>query len=108
MFEDYSLIGLFYAGGVWIMSVLTLLVIGLFLAAWKKPQWVLYIGILSLSVAFIHALCRISEAGVTIQKTGRIPHPSIIGAALHHWTIPLIYAMGIFLLSLLLKMFRKR
>lgn len=108
MTEDSSLIGLFYAGGIWIMFVLTLLVICLFITAWKKPQWVMYIGILSLSLAFIYILCRVSAAGLTIKKTGRMPHPKIIGAALHHWAIPLIYAMGIFLLSLLLKMLRKR
>ena len=102
MTEDSSLIGLFYAGGIWI------LVICLFITAWKKPQWVMYIGILSLSLAFIYILCRVSAAGLTIQKTGKMPHPKIIGAALHHWAIPLIYAMGIFLLSLLLKMLRKR
>ena len=51
MTEDSSLIGLFYAGGIWIMFVLTLLVICLFITAWKKPQWVMYIGILSLSLA---------------------------------------------------------
>jgi hypothetical protein len=108
MTEDFSLIGLFYAGGIWIMFILTLLVICLFLAAWKKPQWVLYIGILSLSLAFIYTLCRICAAGVAIQKTGTIPRPGIIGATLYHWTIPLIYAMGIFLISLILKMLRKQ
>ena len=41
-----TLPGLFVQGGLFIMSLITVLFVGLLLAAWKAPAWVKEIGII--------------------------------------------------------------
>ena len=90
------------------MLSLTVLLAILLLVAWKKPEWIKYFGAISLTAVAIYLLIRVSGTGLAIMKTGKIPNATIIGAALHHWSIPLVYALLIYLLSLLLRMLRKQ
>ena len=42
---DWTISRFFVEGGIWGMSLITLFLIALFLAAWKAPRWVREIGI---------------------------------------------------------------
>ena len=47
----------FMEGGLGFMSVLTVLLVGIFFAAWKAPRWVKEIGLFALLFGFLgHAL----------------------------------------------------
>ena len=50
---------LFQQGGYFPMSVVTILLIALLLAAWKAPAWVKEIGLIALSFGFLWITNRI-------------------------------------------------
>ena len=74
------------------MTLLTLELIGLLLAAWKAPAWVREIGLLAL-MGFV-------------QRAGDISF-SLLAGGLRVACIPVIYGMLIYLLSLVIRMVQK-
>ena len=59
---------LFYWGGIPWMTVLTLIMLALLLAAWKAPAWVKEIGIIALVVGVIAFLVGFYIAAGSIEK----------------------------------------
>lgn len=68
-----TLPGLFVQGGVLVMSIITILFVCLLFAAWKAPEWVKEIGIVTLIVSLISiALGWYNAADALVQTNGDI------------------------------------
>lgn len=97
---------LFYEGGWLGMSILTVELIGLLFAAWKAPAWVKEIGLLALISGFIYTLFGFSQAMHAIQLAGDIS-PSLFAGGVRASSIPILYGLMIYVVSLLIRMFQK-
>ena len=72
---------LFVEGGLWGMTLLTLELIGLLLAAWKAPAWVKEIGLLALITGVVYMLLGLSQALGVVRMAGDIA-PSLLAGGL--------------------------
>jgi len=97
---------LFVAGGVPCMTVLTINLLALLLAAWKAPAWVKEIGIIALVVGIIFFLMGIYIAGDMIERVGEVSQ-SIIWGGFKLAVITPIYGFLIYLVSLVILIIRK-
>ena len=97
---------LFLEGGLWGMTLLTLELIGLLLAAWKAPAWVREIGLLTLVSGVVCTLLGISQVLGFVRVAGDVAFPVLAGG-LRVACIPVIYGMLIYLLSLVIRMVQK-
>ena len=71
---------LFYDGGIFAMTVITVLFVALLIAAWKAPRWVREIGHLALAFAGIMTLVPLHNAASAVMQAGDIS-PMLIWAA---------------------------
>ncbi len=97
---------LFLAGGSFGMAILTIELILLILAAWKAPAWVKEIGLIALATAIIWTLLGSYQVCDVIQKAGSLSM-NVIAGGLKVMQIPLIYGVGIYLLSLIFRIIQK-
>lgn len=97
----------FIAGGVFIMSLLTVELIVLLLAAWKAPAWVRGIGRLALVSFAVYALIGLVNAFACLSATDGDVSPSILFGGLHVLLIQMCYALIIYGISLLIHLFQK-
>lgn len=97
---------LFVEGGLWGMTLLTLELIGLLLAAWKAPAWVKEIGLLALITGVVYMLLGLSQALGVVRMAGDIA-PSLLAGGLRVACIPVIYGLLIYALSLVIRMLQK-
>lgn len=88
------------------MTLLTLELIGLLLAAWKAPAWVREIGLLALISGAVYTLLGISQVLGFVREAGEVAFPVLAGG-LRVACIPVIYGMLIYLLSLVIRMVQK-
>ena len=107
----------FFEGGPIFMSILTVLLVGLFFAAWKAPRWIKEIGLFALLFGFLshllgmfQVLCFLRdtayEHGAISDFLGQIPL-GVIFAGLKVTMIPLIYGVIIYLVSLVVRVIQK-
>ena len=89
------------------MSVLTLLLIALFFAAWKAPRWVKEIGLAAPIVALLSLLFGLLNAFDALQQTNGAISPLVVYGGAKVATIPIIYGLLIYLLSLIIRIIRK-
>ena len=102
-----TLPALFVQGGIFIMSLITVLFVGLLFAAWKAPAWVKEIGITTLVVSLISvALGWYHAADTVIQVNGEISPLLIWGGLKCHLTV-LVYGLSVYLVSLIIRIVRK-
>jgi hypothetical protein len=97
---------LFAQGGLTIMIVITLLLIGLLVAAWKAPRWVREIGISALVVSIFSALLGLAHALDAVQMAGDVSS-SIVAGGLKCCLIPIIYGLIIYFISLVIRVIQK-
>lgn len=102
---------LFVAGGpVW-MSVLTVLLVAIFFAAWKAPRWVLKIGTFALTFGFLSFVLGISQMYAALQEVAAplgdtvtgvfdLVSPMVLLGGLKVSLVPVMYGMIIYLVSL--------
>ena len=67
---DTSVIEYFVTGNPIYMSIITLLLIGVLLAAWKAPSWVKESGLVALSVSIFMSLVGLFQIFNTIVHFG--------------------------------------
>ena len=101
-----SLVDSFVNGGLGGMIIITLLLIALFVAAWKAPRWVKEIGIGALVFSLIWMALGMSQASDDIQMTGDAS-PVILFGALKLCLIPLIYGLIVYFISLIIRIIHK-
>ncbi len=93
-------------GGLWGMTLLTLELIGLLLAAWKAPAWVKEIGLLAMITGVVYTLLGLSQALGYVKMAGDVS-ASLLAGGLRVACIPIIYGLLVYALSLVIRMVQK-
>ena len=104
--QPFSLTNTFVEGGLGGMIIITLLLIALFVAAWKAPRWVKEIGIGALVFSIFWMALGMSQACDDIQMTGDTS-PVILCGALKVMLIPLLYGLIVYFISLIIRIIHK-
>ncbi len=95
----------FQQGGYFPMSVVTVLLIALLLAAWKAPGWVKEIGLIALAFGFLWITNGTIESGITMQGD-IIVLPILVWGGLKCWLIPVAYSIIVYIISLVIRIIR--
>lgn len=88
------------------MAILTILLAGLFFAAWKAPRWVKEIGKFSLGFGVLSFLFGLRQI-MSVLNTQDGISTTVIYGGLKVVLIPLIYGVIIYLVSLIIRMIQK-
>ena len=108
----------FVEGGIGFMSVLTIMLVAIFFAAWKAPRWVKEIGLFALAFGFLGHLLGIFQVLSVLRDVAgesgggisglfeRVP-PSVILGGLKVTMNCFIYGVIIFLVSLVVRVIQK-
>ena len=105
-------------GGAGYMTILTILLVALFFAAWKAPRWIKEIGIFALVFGFFTLLIGFRQMFVALQQvsydlggsvTGLFDliSPSVFFGGLKVALIPVFYGVIIYMISLVLRVIKK-
>lgn len=116
--KTYSLMfKYFMEGGPVYMSVLTVLLVALFFAAWKAPRWVREIGLFALVFGLVSPLFPLYGALSTLQQVAIDLGSEVNGLfdlispgvffGIKVILIPVIYGMCIYLMSLVIRIIQK-
>jgi len=107
----------FMEGGLVYMSVLTILLVALFFAAWKAPRWVKEIGLFALVFGLVSPLFPLYGALSTLQQVAIDIGEGVNGLfdlispgvffGIKVILIPVIYGMIIYLVSLVIRIVQK-
>ena len=98
---------LFQLGGFIPMSVVSVLLIALLLAAWKAPGWVKEIGLIALSFGFLWITIGTIKSGYTMQDEYLLVSPNVVWSGLKCWLTPVAYSIIVYIISLVIRIFRK-
>lgn len=101
-----NVFNLFLAGGYFPMAIVSLLLIGLFFAAWKAPNWVKEIGLAALAFGILSTLIGFVQAAGVIQETPDIS-PNVIWGGVKVALIPIIYGFIVYIISLIIRIIKK-
>lgn len=102
----FSIVNFFVEGGLGGMIIITVLLIALLAAAWKAPNWVKEIGLAALVAGVFWTVCGLSQAAGVIQTVGDIS-PAVVWGGVKVMTIPLLYGLVIYFLSLIIRIIQK-
>ena len=103
---EWSISRFFVEGGLPGMIVISILLIALFLAAWKAPRWVKEIGIAALVVSVFWTLCGLYQMFGAIQTFGDVPFPVVCGG-LRVALVSTFYGLVVYFISLVLRIIQK-
>ena len=87
------------------MSILTILLASVFLAAWKAPAWVWKIGILALVAGILFGILGYYQICDFMQANGDVA-PSVLMGGYKCMLVPTVYGIIIFIISLLIHIFQ--
>ena len=99
---DWTVSRFFVEGGIWGMSLITVFLIALFLAAWKAPRWVREIGIAALVVSIFWTLMGLFQILGTVEVIGNISFP-VISGGLRVTLISTFYGLIVYFISLIIR-----
>ncbi len=88
------------------MSVITLELIALLLAAWKAPGWVKEIGLMALMTGILGTLVGMFGAAESIQAAGDVSQ-GLLWGGIKVALITILYGMIIYLISLVIRIVQK-
>ena len=108
----------FMEGGLVYMSVLTILLVALFFAAWKAPRWVKEIGSLALLLGFLGMILGQQQVlsylqSVAVEKGAEVTGlfdltaPRVLLGGLKIPLIPLIYGAIIDMVAIVISIIQK-
>ena len=100
------------------MTILTILLVALFFAAWKAPRWIKEIGIFALVFGFLTLMIGLRQMFVALQEvsdalggsvTGLFDliSPNVFFGGLKIALIPVFYGVIIYMVSLVLRVIKK-
>ena len=95
----------FIMGNMLHMSILTLLLAFVFLAAWKAPAWGWKIGLLALASGILFGILGYYQICDFTQSNGDVS-PSVLMGGYKCMMVPVIYGIIIFIISLLIHIFQ--
>ena len=102
-----SLPNLFVQGGLFIMSLITILLVCLLFAAWKAPAWVKEIGLITLVASLISIALSWYQAADTLVKVNGEINPVIIWNGVKCHLTVFVYGLGVYLVSLIIRIIQK-
>ena len=97
---------LFVEGGYVFMSIITLMLVALFFAAWKAPAWIKEIGLFALAFGFLGTLLGFRAAAEFLQSQEEISQ-NVVWGGVKVGLIPVIYGIIVYLVSLVLRIIKK-
>ena len=107
---------IFLQGGVGFMTILTILLVSLFFAAWKAPAWVKEIGLFALVFGLMTPMFPLYQLFSALQEVAAdrnditglfdLISPGVLFAG-KVIMIPVIYGMMIYLVSLVIRIVKK-
>lgn len=100
------MLDLFYMGGPLFMSILTLLLVGVIVSAWKYQQWVKEFGLLALTFGILGQLIGLYSAFQAMEQSGNISQEMLAGG-LKISMITTLYGVLIYLISIVIRIFQK-
>lgn len=89
------------------MSVLTLLLVAIFVAAWKAPAWVKEIGKFALAFGVLSLLLGLSQMFGYLKGVNGEVEMRIIYAGFKVALIPVMYGIIIYLVSIIVRTIQK-
>ena len=95
----------FIGGNMIHMSILTLLLAFVFLAAWKAPAWGWKIGLLALASGILFGILGYYQIYDYTQSIGDVS-PAVLAGGYKCTLIPVIYGFIIFIVSLIINIFQ--
>ena len=109
---------LFIQGGAGFMTVLTVLLVAIFFAAWKAPRWIKEIGSFALVFGFLTLLIGLYQMFVALQQVAMdigegvtgvfdLISPGVLFGGLKIAMIPVFYGIIIYLVSLVVCIIKK-
>ncbi len=109
---------MFMQGGAGYMTILTVLLVAVFFAAWKAPRWVKEIGSFALVFGFLTyliGLCQMFQAlqqvsmdqGDGVRGIFDLISPGVFFGGMKVGLIPVFYGIIIYLLSLIVRIVKK-
>lgn len=102
----HSIMHFFINGGAGYMSILTLFLISIFIAAWKAPAWVRDLGFGALIASLAFVFITSYQIFGLVQQWSDMPFGVACGG-IRCALIPLIYGLIIYLISILISTFQK-
>lgn len=100
--QPWTLSRFFVEGGMTGMILISLMLIALFIAAWKAPRWVREIGIGALVLSVFLTLMGLFQLLGVAETFGDIPF-SVISGGLRVTMIPLFYGLIVYFISLVIR-----
>lgn len=106
---------IFMQGGAGYMTILTILLVAIFFAAWKAPRWVKEIGKFALIFGFLSFVLGLMQMFQALQQVAMdldsntisgifdLISPGVLFGGLKIAMIPVIYGMIIYLISLIVR-----
>ena len=109
---------LFMQGGAGIMTILTVLLVAIFFAAWKAPRWIKEIGSFALVFGFLTLLIGLYQMFEALQQVATdigegvtgvfdLISPGVLFGGLKIALIPVFYGIIIYLISLVVSVIKK-
>ena len=100
-----GLFQLYVEGSARWMTLVTLALVGVLIAAWKAPNWVKEIGLIGLALGILSSMVGISQACTAILKAGDIA-PTVICGGIRVTFIAPLYGILVYLVSVVINMFQ--
>ena len=109
---------LFMQGGAGFMTILTILLVAIFFAAWKAPRWIKEIGSFALVFGFLTLLIGLYQMFEALQQVATdigegvtgvfdLISPGVLFGGLKIALIPVFYGIIIYLISLVVSVIKK-
>ena len=109
---------LFMQGGPLFMTILTVLLVAIFFAAWKAPRWIREIGSFALVFGFLTLLIGLYQMFEALQQVATdigegitgvfdLISPNVLFGGLKIALIPVFYGIIIYLISLVVSVIKK-
>lgn len=89
------------------MGTLTVLLVGIFFAAWKAPRWVKEIGAFALAFGFFSLILGLRQMFDFLQSVDCDVNPNIVCGGLKVAMIPVLYGIIVYLVSLVVRVIQK-
>lgn len=95
----------FVMGNPIFMSILTILLASVFLAAWKAPAWIWKIGVLALACGILFGAIGFYQICDFTNSNGDVS-PVVLISGYRCMMVPPVYGIIIFVISLLIHIFQ--
>ena len=103
---DVSIIDYFVTGNPIYMSIITLLLMAILLAAWKAPAWVKETGLIALTASILMSVIGFFQIFDTIKLFGECSF-RVLCSGFQVAMLPMIYGICVYIISLIIRIIQK-